>query len=254
MLNKKKLGMMFLTLSAATLIAACSPTNKDNDDGGGSNASGKDFVANKAGSFLVGKDGLVTDDKIAKETPIVDIYFDPMCPGCGEFENATGAYTKEQVENGTILVRYHPLSFLDASSTDNYSTRMSAYILGVSNHASPLVLDFMAKVFSPEIMPKQGAEYVPFTDAGFEQVFISVGGTKEQADKISKDMESNMEKAYRHTLDVISDSALIRKSPTGALFTPFVIPNHAGEDGSSAIMFGLDMLTQYKEMVEEISK
>lgn len=255
-MNKsKKLGLLVATLAASTLIAACAPTGNEGGKNGDDGASDK-FVANKPGSFLIGKDGLVKDEKLAKDTPIIDIYFDPICPGCGEFEVQTSAYVKENVEKGTFLVRYHPLSFLDASSTDNYSTRMAAYILGVSDHASDLVLDFMAKAFSEELMPMQGPDYVPFTNANMEQVFISVGGTKEQAKKITDSMDSNMEKAYQHTIDVMTDSALIRKSPTGSLFTPFVIPNNAGKDDGNAIGFhnNSSMLEQLQEQVDKLNK
>lgn len=72
--------------------------------------------ANKAATGIALGDGPVT----------VDIYEDFICPGCGQFEQLSGAALDKLVEEGKATVVYHPVAFLDRFSTTDYSTRSSA--------------------------------------------------------------------------------------------------------------------------------
>jgi protein-disulfide isomerase len=66
---------------------------------------------------------------VGGQAPVsVDIYEDFMCPFCGQFERAGGDVLQRYVDQGDVQVRYHVISFLDRSSTTDYSTRaMNAY-------------------------------------------------------------------------------------------------------------------------------
>jgi protein-disulfide isomerase len=56
----------------------------------------------------------------------VDAYIDFMCPFCRRFELSAGPTLARLVTNGQISLVYHPMNFLDAASTTNYSTRAAA--------------------------------------------------------------------------------------------------------------------------------
>ena len=54
---------------------------------------------------------------------VVDVYEDPQCPACAQFEAETAAALADWVDAGTIKISYHVVSFLDSASTDRYSSR-----------------------------------------------------------------------------------------------------------------------------------
>ncbi|GLY01274.1 MULTISPECIES: thioredoxin domain-containing protein [Actinoplanes] len=57
----------------------------------------------------------------------VDIYEDFMCPICNNFEQSSGETLTRLAADGTITLRYHPVSILDrASNGTRYSTRSAA--------------------------------------------------------------------------------------------------------------------------------
>ncbi|NUS44585.1 MAG: thioredoxin domain-containing protein [Mycobacteriaceae bacterium] len=58
---------------------------------------------------------------------VIDVYEDPLCPVCSQFEQMYGARLDAAVDQGKIAVRYHLLNFLDkASHSKDYSTRAIA--------------------------------------------------------------------------------------------------------------------------------
>ncbi|MET7902276.1 thioredoxin domain-containing protein [Streptomyces sp. NPDC005355] len=72
--------------------------------------------ANEEGDGIVIGDGPVTTDS----------YIDFQCPFCRMFEEASGPMLDGMVADGRITLIYHPMAFLDAMSTNRYSTRASA--------------------------------------------------------------------------------------------------------------------------------
>jgi protein-disulfide isomerase len=73
----------------------------------------------------------------------VDIWFDAMCPICGGFEKTNGDTLAKAVEDGSITVRLHPLTFLDRlSNGTGYSTRAAAALTCVGVHDPSRVLDY----------------------------------------------------------------------------------------------------------------
>jgi protein-disulfide isomerase len=56
----------------------------------------------------------------------VDAFIDFLCPYCRQFELSSGETLAELVAAGHASVAYHPMNFLDAASTTNYSTRAAA--------------------------------------------------------------------------------------------------------------------------------
>jgi protein-disulfide isomerase len=56
----------------------------------------------------------------------VDAFIDFLCPFCRRFELSSGPALAALVADGAISLAYHPMNFLDAASTTNYSTRAAA--------------------------------------------------------------------------------------------------------------------------------
>jgi protein-disulfide isomerase len=62
---------------------------------------------------------------IGKSTAPVtlDAYEDFTCPICGEFEKTTGSTVVKMINDGTLKVRYHLMSFIDDNNGGTYSHR-----------------------------------------------------------------------------------------------------------------------------------
>jgi protein-disulfide isomerase len=62
---------------------------------------------------------------VGKTTAPVTViaYEDFQCPICRQFEQANSAQLDAWVTAGTVKIEYRPISFLDRSSSTNYSTR-----------------------------------------------------------------------------------------------------------------------------------
>ncbi len=64
--------------------------------------------------------------RIGSGPSTVDAYIDFLCPYCRAFERNAGGTLARLVAGGQITLAYHPMNFLDAASTTNYSTRAAA--------------------------------------------------------------------------------------------------------------------------------
>lgn len=87
-----------------------------------------------AGASLV--DGVLLGTATAPVT--LDLYEDPQCPVCAQFEQQVGPTIATWVGAGKVKVRYHVISFLDRASSTNYSSR-AANALYASAGVSPEV-------------------------------------------------------------------------------------------------------------------
>lgn len=57
------------------------------------------------------------------DAPLVEIFEDFLCPACGQFEQLSGAFLKQQAAAGTINLHFMPFAFLHNQSTNDYSHR-----------------------------------------------------------------------------------------------------------------------------------
>jgi protein-disulfide isomerase len=67
-------------------------------------------------------DGIITGDGPVR----VDAFIDFLCPFCRRFELSAGPALADLLADRRISLVYHPMNFLDAASTTNYSTRAAA--------------------------------------------------------------------------------------------------------------------------------
>jgi protein-disulfide isomerase len=85
------------------------------------------------GGVLIGKDLLPTTSAEAKKGNQIVIYQDYQCPICKLFEEPNSSQIKSWVQSGLATVEYHPISFLDGQSLNNYSSRSTNAALCVAN-------------------------------------------------------------------------------------------------------------------------
>ncbi|CAM4372268.1 thioredoxin domain-containing protein [Nocardia ninae] len=78
------------------------------------NASGITGTITDNGAIRIGK----PDAKVT-----VRVVADLQCPACKAFEEANGKVLDEAVQNGTAVVEYNVIAFLDKASSTRYSTR-----------------------------------------------------------------------------------------------------------------------------------
>ncbi len=87
----------------------------------------------------------------------VDLYFDPMCPYCQEFDLTNGATLAGAVADGSISLRLHPLTFLDPSSNGTaYSSRAAAALTCVAQSDPDATLDYLTALYKNQ--PKEGSD------------------------------------------------------------------------------------------------
>ena len=113
----------------------------------GSGVSGVPVVLDEQnGTVLVGED-------TAKAT--LDVYEDFLCPACAQFEKIWASKIDEQVEAGTLRVRYHLVNLLDAQSTPaGYSTQAANAALALARAKPAKFPDFHTTLFSTQ--PREG--------------------------------------------------------------------------------------------------
>jgi protein-disulfide isomerase len=102
--------------------------------------------ATETGAVLIGRDGAGT---------VLDVYADYLCPYCGRFETANSADLSGLVTSGKVLLKLHPMAFLDEQSAGtHYSTRAANAAVTVADKAPEQFLAFNAALF--EHQPAEG--------------------------------------------------------------------------------------------------
>lgn len=105
-------------------------------------------VATENGGFGVGASGVVNGSDLSPDHVRVDVYFDYMCPICGQFEEFRGPELDALREAGTADVYYHPISFLDRySSGTAYSTRAASAAALIADEAPDKFMAFTTGMF-----------------------------------------------------------------------------------------------------------
>ena len=101
------------------------------------------------------QDGIVFGKKAAAT---VDLYEDLQCPNCRNFENAVGAQIDKDVRANKAQVRFHIMSFLDASSSGNrYSSRAANAALCASDISVDTFVAYHNYLYRPSIQPTEGS-------------------------------------------------------------------------------------------------
>ncbi|EFQ84658.1 DsbA-like protein [Aeromicrobium marinum DSM 15272] len=119
---------------------------------------------------------LATGTEVPDPPVTVALYEDFLCPSCRIFEERSGAYLRDAVTQGRIVLEYRPFTFLIGASTNRYTERAanaaacvadSAGVVpyanfhdllyanqpaeGVAGHEDPVLVDFAAQAGAPDI-------------------------------------------------------------------------------------------------------
>ncbi|MDF7640084.1 thioredoxin domain-containing protein [Bifidobacterium sp. ESL0784] len=204
----------------------------------------KPKYADDKGGILISKDGY--NKKIAK-VPTVEIYMDPLCPGCGSLHRQIDTDLDKLVNSGQINLVYHPMNFLDADSTDQYSTRAAGALLYVSSHDPDAqhLLDFVSNLYKEGYQPGEGPEYKPTSNAQIRAQAISAG--------VSRDVMSKaFDGTYNKWLKASYDYTVRRKdllNSSGQMSTPAVTINGKLMDMSEISQLGI---TQKQALLKQL--
>jgi protein-disulfide isomerase len=78
-----------------------------------------------------------TSTSPAAKPVVVDLYEDLQCPNCRNFEDESGHTLAQLNAQGTVVLHYHPMAFLDSSANDDFATRALNAAAVVLNAAGP---------------------------------------------------------------------------------------------------------------------
>ena len=242
-----KMIKVAMVAAVALLFATACTNNKKTENNTNSNTEQttkeNQYIANA--SFYLGKDGKAIQEKdIDKNAVVVNWYVDPYCPACVQLEELTKDTIKEYINNKNVVIKYNVLSFLSARTVDDYSNRAAGWILGVINERPDLAYDYFTNVLSVNFHPNGKAK----EDSVFKDLFIKLGGKEDEWKNIESKQKDLIEEVKSNTIRVFNDNELAKKSPTGKLFTPFIIVG----DSEKAVDFehGDNPLEQLKKEID----
>ena len=168
--------------------------------------------AAKNGGFIISKNGV---NKPIANVPTIDDYMDYICPACGTMHRSAGETLASLVAAGQINLNIHPAAFLNASSTDRYSTRAAA-------------------MFAQNFQPQEASGYKSVSNDALVKLAKSVGVSDSVATAAAKGK-------YEKWVDAVSqwypvDSKLWHKSGTykGQMTTPTILINNNYWDYTTA--------------------
>jgi protein-disulfide isomerase len=122
-------GIVAVVVGVIAAVMAISTTSNTNAE----NAKKVPANTTALGGVLLGKGLLPVTSAEAKKGNQIVIYQDYQCPICKLFKDPNASQMKAWVESGLATVEYHPISFLDGQSLNNYSSRSTNAALCVAN-------------------------------------------------------------------------------------------------------------------------
>ncbi len=138
-------------------------------------ANGKRDTASVAGSPPTGAIGYAVPAGPSSAPVKVTVYEDFLCPFCGQFEKASSTALEDDVKAGKVQLRYHVLTFLDGSTSTEYSSRAANALAVVLDQSGPDV----AKKFHDLLFANQPAEgSAGLSDAQLLDYAVEAGATK----------------------------------------------------------------------------
>lgn len=157
-------GVVALVLVVIAAVVFLVNSGRGSDSAGGSGTPAN-FVGN---GITFGQGGVLGDTASASPAPTastgttpakVVIYFDMQCPVCMQFESGNADQIKQLADSGQATVEYKPISFLDNSSTTQYSSRAGNAVLAVADRAPEKFRDYVSLLFTHQ--PAEGSSGLP---------------------------------------------------------------------------------------------
>jgi protein-disulfide isomerase len=134
--RKRALTITLVSLLIAGVLAGVSYsviTFNVTSSQGNANAHKVPANVTAQGGVLLGKDFTVVTPAEAKTMNHIVIYQDYQCPICQMFENPNATQIGTWIKSGQAVLEYHPISFLDGHSLNDYSSRAANAAFCVAN-------------------------------------------------------------------------------------------------------------------------
>jgi protein-disulfide isomerase len=174
---------------------------------------------------------------VGKSTAPVTVvaYEDFQCPFCREFESENAGQLAAYVKAGTVRIEYRPIAFLDANSSDDYSTRALNAVAALVN-SDPTAF----QAYHDALYANQPAEGGPgLTSTKLIDLAVAAGAPKAaMTTAVNKD-------TYKGWTVRASDAA----SKAGVNATPTVLVN-----GKSVANAALLNAAQFKAVIDAAAK
>jgi protein-disulfide isomerase len=157
----------------------------------------------------------------AKAVPNIRIYIDYQCPFCQGFETANGPQISDWVSKGTATVEIHPISFLDPSSNNHYSSRAANAAYCVAENSPDVFYNYNAYLFANQ--PAEGTDGPD--NAQLYQDAVDQGATNVAEIKKCIDAGSYSKWIADNTTSLITPGKTIPGTKLELKGTPFVMVN-----------------------------
>jgi len=167
--------------------------------------------ANDKGGIPVSGDG-GDDVGVAGDGDVtLTVYFDFMCPICGQFEEINGDDIDTLLADGGTTVEYHPISFLDSKSAGtSYSTRAANAAAIVADKAPAQFAKFVSAMYVDQ--PAEGS--AGRTDAEIKKIATDVG--------VPEDVAATFTTTVDGTFTTKTDDVEATKNGTWRTMAPWV--------------------------------
>jgi len=206
-----------------------------------SKVQGEGYGASTQSVASANADGVVNVIKPGAQPKVtIDIFEDALCPICAQFEKQFGQQINQAVDEGTLAVNYHMLTFLDPKSfTGTYSTRAAASLLCVAQKDGTqpgVYLGFHSALFNPDTQPAEsGTE--DLSNEQLAALATSNGASAEAATCITSGTNNAAAEASAAT-----STATLSAATNGRVGTPTVL-----KDGAPVPELAADWLTKLLE-------
>jgi len=177
----------------------------------------------------ISENGKVVEIKPNDDAVRIDIFFDPMCPYCAMAHQEIKDDLSDRLKDGSIDVYFTPVAFLDAMSSDEYSTRAINAFIEISDQSPEHALPFLDEIFDADFQPGENESYKPVSNEDLAKIAQKIGVSKEVTDSFDK---MNFEKWIKESADAQMNRKDIFEGPFS---TPAFFAGLSYETGSTII-------------------
>lgn len=147
----------------------------------------------------------------AADGTTVTVYFDFMCPYCGQFDAANGAELEKLAAQEGVTVEYRPISFLDGTSQGTfYSTRAANALAVVAQEDPENMVAFMTALYANQ--PEEGSSGL--SDTEIAEIATEAGVPAEVTEQFTATVDG--------TYEVATDDGTEEREGTWRTFSPWV--------------------------------
>lgn len=208
-------GIVAVVVGVIAAVMAVSTTSNTNAE----NAKKVPANTTALGGVLLGKGLLPVTSAEAKKGNQIVVYQDYQCPICKLFKDPNASQMKAWVDSGLATVEYHPISFLDGQSLNNYSSRSTNAALCVANSQPDKFYDVNTALYTNQPQENTAGP----SDSELKETLKSAGVVINEEINTCIDQKRYAKYIKNRTAEAFSQPAVTGKEiPRG---TPYVLVN-----------------------------